>query len=150
MGASKSSWRYDRLPWNLLYKTRLRCSWSIPCRRCSNYIFILDLTPVFDGLAKTTARRDENHLSLVIWCVLDKRFDSISPRRPVISPRRRNMSPPWLIVSARRDSYLVVATYCLAAVTFNLVAVTQDNIDFKSINYEAWNEMTYTFKNFSG
>ena len=30
----------------------LRCSWSIACRRCSNYIFILDLTPGFVGLGK--------------------------------------------------------------------------------------------------
>ena len=30
----------------------LRCSWSIACRRCSNYIFILDLTPGFNGLGK--------------------------------------------------------------------------------------------------
>ena len=30
----------------------LRCSWSIACRRCSNYIFILDLTPGFIGLGK--------------------------------------------------------------------------------------------------
>ena len=30
----------------------LRCSWSIACRRCSNYIFILHLTPDFNGLGK--------------------------------------------------------------------------------------------------
>ena len=30
----------------------LRCSWSIACRRCSNYIFILDLTPGFSGLGR--------------------------------------------------------------------------------------------------
>ena len=30
----------------------LRCSWSITCRRCSNHIFILDLTPGFNGLGK--------------------------------------------------------------------------------------------------
>ena len=30
----------------------LRCSWSIACRCCSNYIFILDLTPGFNGLGK--------------------------------------------------------------------------------------------------
>ena len=30
----------------------LRCSWSIAWRRCSNYIFILDLTPGFNGLGK--------------------------------------------------------------------------------------------------
>ena len=32
----------------------LRCSWSIACRRCSNYIFILNLTPGFNGLGKDT------------------------------------------------------------------------------------------------
>ena len=31
---------------------RLRCSWSIACRRCSNYIFIVDLTPGFSWLDK--------------------------------------------------------------------------------------------------
>ena len=38
----------------------LRCSWSIACRRCSNYIFILDLTPGFIGLGKDncTTRRE--------------------------------------------------------------------------------------------
>ena len=35
--------------WNLW---SLRCSWSIACRRCSNYIFILDLTPGFNILHK--------------------------------------------------------------------------------------------------
>ena len=29
-----------------------RCSWSIACRRCSNYIFILNLTPGCNGLGK--------------------------------------------------------------------------------------------------
>ena len=30
----------------------LRCSWSIAFWRCSNYIFILDLTPGFNGFGK--------------------------------------------------------------------------------------------------
>ena len=30
----------------------LRCSWSIACRRCPNYIFILDLTQGFIGFGK--------------------------------------------------------------------------------------------------
>ena len=30
----------------------LRCSWSITCRRCSNNIFIVDLTPDFNGLGR--------------------------------------------------------------------------------------------------
>ena len=50
-----------KLPSSLLYKVHfsrqlncwsLRCSWSIACRRCSNYIFILNLTPDFNGLDK--------------------------------------------------------------------------------------------------
>ena len=49
-------------PSNLYYKTKLnrqlncrslRCSWSIACRRCSNYIFILDLTSGFKVFSKT-------------------------------------------------------------------------------------------------
>ena len=46
------------------------CSWSIACRRCSNYIFILGWTPGFNGLGKTTTRWDEKHLSLEIWYIL--------------------------------------------------------------------------------
>ena len=30
----------------------LSCSWSMACRRCSNYIFILNLTSGFNGLGK--------------------------------------------------------------------------------------------------
>ena len=30
----------------------LRCSWSIACRHCTNYIFIIDLTSGFNGLSK--------------------------------------------------------------------------------------------------
>ena len=55
------------LPQNLRYKTHfsrqwncwsVRCSWS-----CSNYIFIIDLTPDFNRLARTTARRDKENLN---------------------------------------------------------------------------------------
>ena len=34
----------------------LRCSWSIACWCCSNYIFILDLTPCFNGLGKVNCQ----------------------------------------------------------------------------------------------
>ena len=34
----------------------LRCSWSIACRRCSNYIFILDLTSGFKGFSKDSRK----------------------------------------------------------------------------------------------
>ena len=34
----------------------LRCSWSIACRRCSNYIFILDLTSGFKRFRKDSRK----------------------------------------------------------------------------------------------
>ena len=54
-------WVYLRKhrPSNLYYKSflgrlytcwSLRCSWSIACRRCFNYIFIVYFTPDFNGL----------------------------------------------------------------------------------------------------
>ena len=58
----------------------LRYSWSVTCWRCPNYIFILALTPGFNRLAKTTARRDERHLSFGICCALYQAFDGIFVR----------------------------------------------------------------------
>ena len=52
----------------------LRCSWSIACRRCSNYIFISTSHRASIDWTKTTARRYENQLSLGIWCALCYRF----------------------------------------------------------------------------
>ena len=34
----------------------LRCSWSSACRRCSNYIFIHNLTPGFNGLSNDNCK----------------------------------------------------------------------------------------------
>ena len=48
----------------------LRCSWRIACQRCSNYIFILDLTHGFNGLGKDNCMARRKHLSLGICCVL--------------------------------------------------------------------------------
>ena len=38
------------------YCWSLRCSWSIAFRRCSNYIFILNLTPGFNGPGKDNCK----------------------------------------------------------------------------------------------
>ena len=48
----------------------LRCSWSIVCRRCSNYIFIINLTPGFNGLGKDNGRTRRETLCFGIGCVL--------------------------------------------------------------------------------
>ena len=57
--------RKFKLPSSLQYKTHfsrqlncwsLRCSWSIACRRCSNYICILQLTLGFNILRKDNCK----------------------------------------------------------------------------------------------
>ena len=69
----------ESIPLTLYYKTHLcmhwncwplRCSWSIACRRCSNYIFILDLTPGFSGLGRDNCKTRRETFKLWIRCVL--------------------------------------------------------------------------------
>ena len=59
----------------------LRRSWSIACRRCSNYIFILNLIRGFDRLGKDnckTTRDSEKHLSFEIWCSYIRELTALS------------------------------------------------------------------------
>ena len=50
------------------------CSWSTTCRRCSNYIFILDLTPRFNGLDKDNCNtRRESFKFWDLMCLLHYR-----------------------------------------------------------------------------
>ena len=88
--------------WNVWYKSRLigqydcwslRCSWNIACRRCSSYIFILDLAPGFNGLGKDnckTKRLSFNYCDMVriIFEILpNKNSDIITPKQ--------NTARPW-------------------------------------------------------
>ena len=77
-----SNYGNKQLPSSLWYKTHfgkqldcwsLRCSWSIVCRRCSNYIFILNLTPGFNGLGKGNykMRRDAFNFLDLVRLILD-------------------------------------------------------------------------------
>ena len=51
----------------------LRCSWSITCRRCSNYIFILDLTHGFNMMHRDncTTRREAFKFGDLVWLILE-------------------------------------------------------------------------------
>ena len=51
----------------------LRCCWSIACRRCSNYIFILYLTPGFNRLDKDKCktRRESFKFSDLVPLILE-------------------------------------------------------------------------------
>ena len=55
----------------------LRCSWSIACWRCSNYIFILNLRPGFNRLHKDNWKMRWETRSFGIWCTLYKRIYGI-------------------------------------------------------------------------
>ena len=47
-------------------------------RRCSNFVYILDLTTGFNGLGKDNCKaRGETSIFFLIWCYLYYRFDSI-------------------------------------------------------------------------
>ena len=70
------------LPSSLWYKTHLtwqlncwplRCSWSIACRHCSNYIFILHLTHGFNILRKDNwkPRRETFKFWDLVWLILE-------------------------------------------------------------------------------
>ena len=54
----------------LVYCWSLRCSWSITCRRCSNYIFILNLTPDFNGLGKDNYKMRREAFKFWDWARL--------------------------------------------------------------------------------
>ena len=48
-----------------------RCSWSIICQHCCNYIFILDLTSGFKELGKDNYKTKRETLKFwMIWCNL--------------------------------------------------------------------------------
>ena len=49
------------------------CSWSIACRRCSNYILILDWTPGFNRLRKDNCktRRETFNFWDLVWLILE-------------------------------------------------------------------------------
>ena len=68
-----SSLQYKaHLCWQLNCRS-LRCSWSIACRRCSNYIFILDLIHGFNRLGKDNCQtgRESFKFSNLVRLILE-------------------------------------------------------------------------------
>ena len=61
----------SHLPPNILRRQQncwsLRCSWSTAYQRCSNYIFILNLTPGFNRLLKDNWKKRQETFKLNIW-----------------------------------------------------------------------------------
>ena len=57
----------------IIVDSKLRCSWSIACRRCSNYIFIVDFSPGFNILYKDNCktRRETFKVWDVVWLIVE-------------------------------------------------------------------------------
>ena len=68
-----SSLQYKTQLKRQLNRWSLRCSWSIACRRCSNYIFILHLTLAFNILQKDNIypRRETFQFGDLVRLILD-------------------------------------------------------------------------------
>ena len=90
----------------------LRCSWSIARRRCSNYIFILDLTPGFNGLGKDNCktRRESFKFCDLVRLILEiLRYIYICVYTYVYMCVYSCWSCPWLSESCN-DTHVVFCT----------------------------------------
>ena len=58
----------------LQINSAVRCSLGIACWRCSNYVFILDLRPGFNGLSKDNCKTRQETFEFEIWCTLYQRI----------------------------------------------------------------------------
>ena len=93
----------------------LRCSWSIACRRCSNYIFILNLTPGFNGLGKGNyrMRREAFKFWDLVRLVLDTlRLVTYADDLPQGNNRQRNKTRLFNNLSVQRPAVRQIVGIC--------------------------------------
>ena len=89
----QSNFQYKLHPSRQYNCWSLRCSWSITCWWCSNFIFILDLTPGFNGLGKDKCkmRQETYNFGDLVWLILD--FHSIIVR----SSHKASKTQNWVL-----------------------------------------------------
>ena len=81
----------------------LRCSWSIACWRCSNYIFIIHLIPDFNGLSKDKCKTRQETFKvwdlvrpiLEIWRYLTKVEEKQWMRNGIYKSTETERSSGW-------------------------------------------------------
>ena len=133
VGCHYSMVRY--LPSSLSYKTHcsrqlncwsLTCSWSIACRRCSNYIFILHLTLSFNILHKDNCKpRWERFkfldlvrliLEILRYIPYSTAVYQVLPKSRVCTPRRRPISRLFGVSIVRifeKSDHTIVSLHCM-------------------------------------
>ena len=80
----------------------LRCSWSIACRRCFNYIFILNLTHAFSGLGRDNCKTRRETSKCWDLVRLQLEVDGTSASLPKkkdegVQCKCGNLSPPFAV-----------------------------------------------------
>ena len=146
------------IPSSLSYKLHLSrqwncwslrcCCWSIACRRCSNYIFILDLTLGFNRLSNETSNEKRNiyvmgfrapyirGFGYISWVTLD------AFRRPDAGPlftKRSYRQISWTVEAARLEVIMIVSLWnlsCISAALLLLRRLSNQN-DWKKFKPES-------------
>ena len=108
---------YMYLPSDLLYKMHLsrqyncwllKCSWSIACRRCSNYIFILNVTLGFNGLGRYNCKtRRESFKVLGLGAPYIRDFTVLTLDIFEGTPNSNTDSRPFLTIGSRNSTTLL-------------------------------------------
>ena len=105
------------IPSNISYKTHLcrqcnrwslRCSWSTACWCCSNYIFILNLTPGFNGLGRDYCRTRRD--SFEFWdqvCLILESLRYV----PLLTRLRRGVVIKVRHLAAINDTAILVTSF---------------------------------------
>ena len=79
-------------PWNCW---SLRCSWSIAWRRCSNYIFILNLTPGINGWSEDNCKRIQETFKFWDLVRLNMSYTSVPNYCQSVSPKQTTLEEDW-------------------------------------------------------
>ena len=116
-----------------------RCSWSIACRRCSNYIFILNLTPGFNGLSKDNYERIQETFKLwdLVRFILEVlRWIYIYPFHIIL--QHRNVTDCWDSFSKQKRPFSFHVVDIMAA--HNLVTPTVKSSSAMALTKFSWQQ----------
>ena len=129
----------------------LRWSWSIACRRSSNYIFILDLTPGCNGLGKGSCKIRRETLKFVdlVRHILEVWLYTLLPHFPFLSLYPSRQSAHVLPVPQRTQfsaSHSETVEWPGISLTNIRIRVCMSNY----IHIKQWGVISHPCPNFNG
>ena len=96
----------------------LRCSWSIACRRCSNYIFILDLIPGFNRLSNNSCMTRQETFKLMDLT----RLRDLTVCSKLLGKLQKSPAPHWY------HGLLIESGFYAIFLLVNLITTTEHRI----------------------